>query len=104
VFLANAEKTLLKDLTLQFSPPSSPLRSRNRSALQPWTSAGTKPLAFGLAKHSAPTVKKDLRMEVDNLPEHTDVEATMLVKDFGAQFLDADGLLQEGNVLDLRSC
>jgi hypothetical protein len=43
-------------------------------------------------------------MEVDNLPEHTGVEATMLVNDFGAQFLDADGLLQEGNVLDLRSC
>jgi hypothetical protein len=49
-------------------------------------------------------VKKDLRMEVDNLTEHTGVKATMLVKDFRAQFLDTDGLLQEGKVLDLRSC
>jgi hypothetical protein len=49
-------------------------------------------------------VKKGLQKEVDNLSENTGVDATMLVIDFGAQFLDADELLQEGKVLDLRSC
>jgi hypothetical protein len=92
---ANAEKTLLKDLTLQSSPPSSPLRSRNCIALQPWTTAGTSPLDFILAKLSAPTVLKDLQTEVEKLSEHTGVEATMSVENFGAQFLDADELLQE---------
>jgi hypothetical protein len=47
---------------------------------------------------------KGLQMEVENLPEHTGVEATILVKDFGVQFLDAEELLQEEKVLDLRSC
>jgi hypothetical protein len=101
---ANAEKTLLKDLTLQSSPPSSPLRSRNCIALQPWTTAGTRPLDFILAKLSAPTVMKGLQMEVDKLSEHTSDEAIILVEDFGAQFLDAYEFLQEKKVLDLQGC
>jgi hypothetical protein len=40
-------------------------------------------------------VLKDLQTEVEKLSEHTGVEATMSVENFGAQFLDADELLQE---------
>jgi hypothetical protein len=50
-------------------------------------------------------VLKDLQTEVDKLPEHTGVEATISVDDFGAQFVDAEELLQEEKkVLDLQGC
>jgi hypothetical protein len=47
---------------------------------------------------------KDLQTEVDKLPEQTGVETTISVEDFGAQFVDAEELLQERKVLDLQGC
>jgi hypothetical protein len=66
--LVFVERTLLKYLRLQSSQSSSPLWSRECSALQTWTTHGTKPLAFGLAKLSTHALKTGLRMEVENMP------------------------------------
>jgi hypothetical protein len=41
-------------------------------------------------------------MEVENMPKHTGVDDSILVKDFGTLFVDAEVVLQEEKDLDLQ--
>jgi hypothetical protein len=52
--------------------------------LQPWTSTGTTPLVFVLAKPSATDLRKGLPAEVETSPEHlTGLNGRFQAKDFG---------------------
>lgn len=82
--LESAERTLLKDGKLQFSPSLSPPSSRKSSLPLPNTVAGTSPLASMPTWTTATAdFKKGLTSEVEQVLEHTsNKKGLILAKDF----------------------